>query len=589
MSTTLSSVLSLFPNAVRGVKLSLVDKEITTIDLVSSQYHTLEVLFLSNNYINNLTSLTQFSSLRILSLANNEISSIEQLHPLKTLTKLTVLNLSFNKVQQTVNYRAQVINMLPSLTYLDSADVSSADVSVAQKYVSREETLKNTIKSNHLLLWKLSLVQNRFNLHSKLILYNDKSNELNVKVLLEETCLTFIDQIPYSMADYNLFNHFRSNFKGKPKTFTSLCSRWLSCLSSVISQQTSKISNELTNLSDTYLSIVNSTVSEDVSITKISSDTCYSSLIPLSRHQHQFLNSFLTSILNEENPFELEQLLSRLYSEFTHKKELTILYFGFVKLKTMLSWLKSLKLYSYNLNLKQNCTILSKFFSFWYSSSKDITYQKRLMHLVNQLKKKINFHRIYSYYNSTRVFTTLCEGLLKEFSVGKQQNLLKESFIIWKNILISNSYFKVRLLRLFFNKCKSSLNILKSTFTQQQLQFRKQQILCNYYQNWYLSHQMIKFYRQLEVKRILDFFELWRTNWAQSCLDSANLMDIFQSKYQSNFTPAVSVSSSYSDFYQPEFKLNKAVYHDDSPFEQSNSSTSIEIDRLEARILARLS
>lgn len=69
-------------------KVSLVQKSISKIDPVSAKHHGITTLYLSGNFVADLTCISQFPSLRVLSLASNNIGSIQTLRNLTHLKQL---------------------------------------------------------------------------------------------------------------------------------------------------------------------------------------------------------------------------------------------------------------------------------------------------------------------------------------------------------------------------------------------------------------------------------------------------------------------------------------------------------------------
>lgn len=84
----------------------------------------LKRLELSDNRISSgLGALKECPQLSHLSISNNKIKDLESLEPLQCFQNLTHLDLFNNDVCNVDDYRAKMFKMLPSLKYLDDADV----------------------------------------------------------------------------------------------------------------------------------------------------------------------------------------------------------------------------------------------------------------------------------------------------------------------------------------------------------------------------------------------------------------------------------------------------------------------------------
>lgn len=114
------------PNSVdsSGNKLSLVNCNINNIDTVPEVLaKKINVLFLSNNYISNLSNIKQFENLHTLSIANNCIHYIHQLDGLKQCSNLLHLTINDNKVTKMPFFREYLFHCCPKLTLLNGIKV----------------------------------------------------------------------------------------------------------------------------------------------------------------------------------------------------------------------------------------------------------------------------------------------------------------------------------------------------------------------------------------------------------------------------------------------------------------------------------
>ena len=89
---------------------------------------SLKNLDISNNLLNEgLENLSVCSNLTHLNLSANKIASLEMLAPLakiKTLKHLDLINCEIAKCQ---DYRKNVFNLLPNITYLDGFDIDDGE------------------------------------------------------------------------------------------------------------------------------------------------------------------------------------------------------------------------------------------------------------------------------------------------------------------------------------------------------------------------------------------------------------------------------------------------------------------------------
>ena len=91
------------------------------------EFPALRVLILTTNCISDLTPLSQCVRLRELYLRNNKIEDIQELNKLSHLKNLRSIWISDNPCtsNDTVNYAAQVCEILPRVKYLDGQPIES--------------------------------------------------------------------------------------------------------------------------------------------------------------------------------------------------------------------------------------------------------------------------------------------------------------------------------------------------------------------------------------------------------------------------------------------------------------------------------
>ncbi len=117
--------LSKVMDGVEDGKVSLVQKAIERIDGVASRYQGIMTMYLSGNFIEDLTMIGQFPQLKVLSLAGNNISDLRTLRHLTKLPRLENLCLSGNPVTKHQIYRPYVIGYCRVLKNLDSQTITT--------------------------------------------------------------------------------------------------------------------------------------------------------------------------------------------------------------------------------------------------------------------------------------------------------------------------------------------------------------------------------------------------------------------------------------------------------------------------------
>lgn len=67
-------MLELYPQFFELNKISLVQKSLNKIGILPKNFHDIEILYLSNNNLNDISDIDQFRNLKVLTLAHNDVS-----------------------------------------------------------------------------------------------------------------------------------------------------------------------------------------------------------------------------------------------------------------------------------------------------------------------------------------------------------------------------------------------------------------------------------------------------------------------------------------------------------------------------------
>eukprot|EP00906_Rhabdomonas_costata_P036250 RCo050893 len=130
-------------------ELTLHQQDLERIDLINDHCRELEILYLQNNLISKIENLFHLKYLWYLNLAVNNITVVENLEGLESLKKLDLtlnfvadltsienlaanpnlrsLHLTGNPCTSAAGYRSYVIDVLPQLTELDSAEIKQSE------------------------------------------------------------------------------------------------------------------------------------------------------------------------------------------------------------------------------------------------------------------------------------------------------------------------------------------------------------------------------------------------------------------------------------------------------------------------------
>lgn len=133
-------------------KVSLVNRRITVLDKVPGRFHSVQTLFLSNNFIREIDNIKQFNVLRTLSLSHNEIDNVEQItHNLAGLNLLENLRIEGNPaITQTPLAVARIVTSLKSLKFIDGTAITqklrNAYIDILEKEKAALDTLTQNAK-----------------------------------------------------------------------------------------------------------------------------------------------------------------------------------------------------------------------------------------------------------------------------------------------------------------------------------------------------------------------------------------------------------------------------------------------------------
>ncbi|CAG9309910.1 unnamed protein product [Blepharisma stoltei] len=151
-------------------RIQLPNKNIKQIDLLNPMYHSITYLNLADNYISDISYLTQFYSLKILNLSNNNIDRIESLEVFEKLPQIEELDLSVNPICSIPIYKHHLIYYLPCLENLDLEEIQPEDRQLADKIIKKQEGLTNIIMNNEEIIIKLDNLKKKLRMHRQMII-----------------------------------------------------------------------------------------------------------------------------------------------------------------------------------------------------------------------------------------------------------------------------------------------------------------------------------------------------------------------------------------------------------------------------------
>ncbi|KDO29257.1 hypothetical protein SPRG_22163 [Saprolegnia parasitica CBS 223.65] len=177
---------------VDGTKLNMVGKAIDVIGpVVASVARTTTCLYLSQNNLASLAGLEQFGHLKMLSLGSNLIVRFDELAHI-TSPPLKTLHLVGNPICEAPNYRARVLQMLPTLSVLDTLEISAKERQLVPFLIAQDASLRQLLAENHGAITRLEWLVQRIALHKEfyMVVYGSsplpplESMAVNVDLLL---------------------------------------------------------------------------------------------------------------------------------------------------------------------------------------------------------------------------------------------------------------------------------------------------------------------------------------------------------------------------------------------------------------------
>lgn len=143
-----------------GTKLNAVGKAIQCIGSVPPAVSvSITALFLSQNNLRTLDGIEQFtSSMRLLSIGGNLLTLFSEVERLAKLPRLRNLNLMGNPICDHPNYRFRVLDTLPQLQVLDTADVTPKERELAPRVASQDKALRVMVLRHHFEIQQLQQI-----------------------------------------------------------------------------------------------------------------------------------------------------------------------------------------------------------------------------------------------------------------------------------------------------------------------------------------------------------------------------------------------------------------------------------------------
>lgn len=165
---SLSQAIGKYPTFCSEKKLTLANRNIGEIDRVLNRYTAVETLYLSGNYISNITALEQFGRLKKLALAGNRIETWEELECIRGLKDLEWLSLEDNPLAFRPLYREQVVDMLWQVRTLDGIAIGEQDRAKAAVTLEQYRRISTLVISNEAEIAKLRHIMRLMNVHQQL-------------------------------------------------------------------------------------------------------------------------------------------------------------------------------------------------------------------------------------------------------------------------------------------------------------------------------------------------------------------------------------------------------------------------------------
>lgn len=164
----LSQAVAKHPTFCSERKLALANRNIGEIDRVAGRFWAVETLYLSGNYIDNITALEQFGRVRKLALAGNRIPNFEALEPIRGLLGLQWLSLEDNPVASKPLYREKVLHMLKQLSTLDGIAIFDQERGNAAITIEQFRRVSALVVSNEAEIAKLRHIIRLMSLNQQL-------------------------------------------------------------------------------------------------------------------------------------------------------------------------------------------------------------------------------------------------------------------------------------------------------------------------------------------------------------------------------------------------------------------------------------
>ena len=146
------------------------DLLIVEIDRVPTVFHSIEVLNLQKNKIQDIGEIKQFSQLKKLDLKENSIKDLENLLiSLKNLINLIELNLEDNPVLENgFNVKSKIIAAIPKLKLLNSIRITNETRKNAESKLAQEKELWEMLLKAHINYIAHKAVLNKLQVHAGL-------------------------------------------------------------------------------------------------------------------------------------------------------------------------------------------------------------------------------------------------------------------------------------------------------------------------------------------------------------------------------------------------------------------------------------
>ena len=164
----LSQAIAKHPTFCSERKLALANRNIGAIDRVAGRFGTVEAIYLSGNYIDDIAALEQFGRVHKLALAGNRLRDFEALEPIRRLKGLQWLSLEDNPVASKPLYREKVLHMLGTLNTLDGVAISQQDRDRAAVSIEQFHRISTLVVGNEAEIAKFGHIIRLMNINQQL-------------------------------------------------------------------------------------------------------------------------------------------------------------------------------------------------------------------------------------------------------------------------------------------------------------------------------------------------------------------------------------------------------------------------------------